>query len=170
MAAGGNAGSFNPLKEARDPTRVLRDTSQALNPLSHNRNSLWLCILHLWVVQGRPEYHKNLLCVIVLFATRPTPCPEKLQGLPEALPSGTDVAKVVLGPDSTSLVHTPVPTNSSSKPRGKPVSPTSFSTPSTHSSHGRGQGDSVCLLSVSSRSQPPKEQTASGLEGTILRP
>ena len=31
---------FNPLSEARDQTCVLMDTSQVLNPLSHNGNSL----------------------------------------------------------------------------------------------------------------------------------
>ena len=31
---------LNPLSEARDPTQILMDTSQVLNPLSHNGNSL----------------------------------------------------------------------------------------------------------------------------------
>ena len=30
---------LNPLSEARDRTLILMDTSQILNPLSHNRNS-----------------------------------------------------------------------------------------------------------------------------------
>ena len=30
---------FNPLSEARDQTHILMDTSQVLNPLSHNGNS-----------------------------------------------------------------------------------------------------------------------------------
>ena len=29
---------LNPLSEARDQTRILQDTSQVLNLLSHNRN------------------------------------------------------------------------------------------------------------------------------------
>ena len=35
-AAHGNAGSFNPLSDARDQTCILMDISQVLNPLSHN--------------------------------------------------------------------------------------------------------------------------------------
>ena len=38
-AAHSNAGSFNPLSEAKDQTHVLMDTSQVLNPVSHNGNS-----------------------------------------------------------------------------------------------------------------------------------
>ena len=38
--AHGSASSFNPLSEARDGTCILMDTSQVLNPLSHNGNSL----------------------------------------------------------------------------------------------------------------------------------
>ena len=34
-----NTGSLNPLKEARDWTCILLDTSQVLNPLNHNGNS-----------------------------------------------------------------------------------------------------------------------------------
>ena len=34
-----NAGSFKPLSEVRDQTCTLMDTSQVLNPLSHNGNS-----------------------------------------------------------------------------------------------------------------------------------
>ena len=30
---------LNPLREARDQTHILRDTSWALNPVSHKRNS-----------------------------------------------------------------------------------------------------------------------------------
>ena len=37
-AACDNAGSLNPLREARDQTRILTDTSQVLNPLSHSGN------------------------------------------------------------------------------------------------------------------------------------
>ena len=33
---------LNPLNEARDQTRILMDTSQVLNPLSHNGNSYFL--------------------------------------------------------------------------------------------------------------------------------
>ena len=32
-------GMLNPPSEARDQTRILMDTSQVLNTLSHNRNS-----------------------------------------------------------------------------------------------------------------------------------
>ena len=35
---------LNPLSEVRDQTRILMDTSQILNPLSHSGNSP-LCIL-----------------------------------------------------------------------------------------------------------------------------
>ena len=44
---------LNPLSKARDQTRILMDTSQALNSLSHNRNSqkiikeIILCIKYL---------------------------------------------------------------------------------------------------------------------------
>ena len=31
---------FNPLSEARDQIRILMDTSQALNPLNHNENTV----------------------------------------------------------------------------------------------------------------------------------
>ena len=31
---------FNPLREARDQTFILMDTSQVCNPISHNGNSL----------------------------------------------------------------------------------------------------------------------------------
>jgi len=34
---------LNPLREARDQTRILMDTSQGLNPLSHNGNSAFRC-------------------------------------------------------------------------------------------------------------------------------
>ena len=40
----GNAGSFNLLIEARDRTCILMDDSQILNLLSHNRNSLNICL------------------------------------------------------------------------------------------------------------------------------
>ena len=33
--------NLNPLSEGRDQTRILMETSQILNPLSHNGNS-WL--------------------------------------------------------------------------------------------------------------------------------
>ena len=36
---------LSPLSEARDRTCILMDTSQVLNPLSHNRNSLALRML-----------------------------------------------------------------------------------------------------------------------------
>ena len=45
-AAPGNAGSFNPLSEARDPSCILTDTSWVLNPLSPSRNffeAFFLC-------------------------------------------------------------------------------------------------------------------------------
>ena len=55
-AACDNTGSFNPLSEARDQTRILVDTSQVLNLLSHNRNSqkylfwvVWFCLFG-WLV------------------------------------------------------------------------------------------------------------------------
>ena len=35
-----NTGSFNPLSVAGDQTHILLDTSQILNLLSHNRNSV----------------------------------------------------------------------------------------------------------------------------------
>ena len=35
-----NAGSFNPLSKSRNRTCVLMDTSQVLNPQSHNGNSI----------------------------------------------------------------------------------------------------------------------------------
>ena len=38
-AAHGNTRSFNPLNKARDQSRIFMDTSEILNPLSHNRNS-----------------------------------------------------------------------------------------------------------------------------------
>jgi len=39
---------LNPLSEARDQTRILMDTSQVRNPLSHNGNSLRVKILTLF--------------------------------------------------------------------------------------------------------------------------
>ena len=36
--AHGNVGSFNPLSKTRDHTCFLMDTSQVLNPMSHNGN------------------------------------------------------------------------------------------------------------------------------------
>ena len=36
---------LNPMNEARDGTHILMDTSQVLNPLSHNRNSCSPCPL-----------------------------------------------------------------------------------------------------------------------------
>ena len=39
-AAAGLHQILNPLREARNQTRVLMDTSQVPNPLSHNRNPL----------------------------------------------------------------------------------------------------------------------------------
>jgi len=38
--AGGNSRSFNPLSKAGEQTHILMDTSQVLNLLSHNGNSL----------------------------------------------------------------------------------------------------------------------------------
>ena len=43
-AGNSNAGSFNPLSEAKDQTCILMNTSWFLNPLSHDRNSS-ICIL-----------------------------------------------------------------------------------------------------------------------------
>ena len=40
-----NAVSFNPLREARDQSRILMDTSQVLNLLSYNRSSQLVCFL-----------------------------------------------------------------------------------------------------------------------------
>ena len=36
---------FNPLNEARNQTHILLDTSQFLNPLSHNRNTIFLYLI-----------------------------------------------------------------------------------------------------------------------------
>ena len=63
---------LNPLNEVRDQTFVLKDTSQILNPLSHNRKSRFcslhvclhlhvcLCVcaraLWLWETQSFPKY------------------------------------------------------------------------------------------------------------------
>ena len=38
---------LNPLSEARDQTRILKDISWVLNPLSHNRNSPSSSLCHL---------------------------------------------------------------------------------------------------------------------------
>ena len=47
---------LNPLREARDRTHILMDTSRVLTPLSHNENSalVFLCIL--------VYYTEHLLC------------------------------------------------------------------------------------------------------------
>ena len=37
---------LNPLREDRDQTRILLDTSQVCNPLSHNRNSQYHFLIH----------------------------------------------------------------------------------------------------------------------------
>ena len=44
---------LNPLREARDGTCILLDTTQILNPLSHNRNSPSILFLmtSLWVIR-----------------------------------------------------------------------------------------------------------------------
>ena len=46
----------NPLREARDATHILKDTSRVLNPLSHNRNSfvsrVLRCAARVWTVMS----------------------------------------------------------------------------------------------------------------------
>ena len=47
---------LNPLSKARDGTRILMDTSQVLNLLSHNRHSLPLPLLRILVIiMGPPR-------------------------------------------------------------------------------------------------------------------
>ena len=41
---------LNPLRDARDQTQILMDTSQGLNPLSHNGNSWLTGILLAWLL------------------------------------------------------------------------------------------------------------------------
>ena len=50
---------LHPLSEARNPTRVLMDTSRVLNPLSHNGNSLVLVFLSYSSGIVKPQRWKN---------------------------------------------------------------------------------------------------------------
>ena len=45
---------LNPLSEARDQTLILMDTSQVLNLLSHNGNSVGFCLFVCFLIYTRP--------------------------------------------------------------------------------------------------------------------
>ena len=59
---------LNPLSEARDQTRTLTDTSPALNPLNHNKNSQNCPFTHVFtdkcttLYRAKVEKNESLRC------------------------------------------------------------------------------------------------------------